>query len=352
MPHTAQLQAPGVCPVPAREPPLTPVPVGTDADGHALGVPVPQSIVPPFMCVMPQHDGAPTLLPMLPAMYMAACGKNTPDTMGSVAIQHSQVPGMHPGAGHHAAAPMMQMPMHAQPYGMPMPGVMPYPMPMQPGPTMAAGAGQPMFPGFAPPMMHVPPVQCGAMGMPSEAAPWSSVPAWRPPRHCKPASQSTLPPLTAAQPLQDGLPRLLHPTAVPHSMSHEALPRVNSVASGQPPGVWAEGSAGAGVASNVQGIANIKLESDTEAPPPPLEPAGGVDVALDDMEVDKGMDIDASDLGWPGWPDAGSSDELKPALGLETGLDTAVSSAAVDPMTDAFVDILGSPQKPDGEGLE
>lgn len=354
-PHAQQLQAPGVCPVPAREPPSVPVPVGPDADGQTLGVPMPQSIVPPFMCVMPQHDGAPTLLPMLPAMYLAACGKNHPDTMGSVAIQHSQVPGMHPGPTHHPAAPMMQMPMHANPYGMPMPGAMPYPMPMQPGPSMAAGAGQPMFPGFAPPMMQMPQMHRDAMGMAPEASPWSGVPAWRPPRHCKPASQSTLPPLTAEQPPlsppQVGLPTLIQPDAapmLPESMriAPDRLPRVNSVGSGQVASAGDEGSGGdgaVGVTSNVQGIANIKLESDPEAPPPPLEPAGGVDVALEDMGADTAMDmdIDTNDLGWPGWPEAGSSEELKPELGLEA----AVSSAAADPMTDAFDDFLGSPHK-------
>lgn len=358
LPQPQQLQAPGVCPVHPREPPSVLVPLGPDSEGHTLGVPMPQSILPPFMCVMPQHDGAPTLLPMLPAMYLAACGKNTPDAMGTMPIQNNHMPGMMPAAAHHPAAPMMQMPMHAHPYGMPMQGGMAYPMPMPHGPTMASGAGQPMFPGFAPPMMQMPPMQRDAMAVPSDVpgcpVPWNGVPAWRPPHQHKPATQ-TLPPLTADQlpvpPCSRSLPHAAQPVAVrsvPHSGGGEAMPRISSVASGPLGSPGGDGSGGigtAGVASNVQGIANIKLESDTEAPPPP-ELMEGIDAEFDAVEADAAMDIDGADLGWPGWPDAGSADDLKPELAL----DGAVSSAAEDPMTDAFADILGSPQKHDAPG--
>eukprot|EP00892_Ulva_mutabilis_P007617 jgi/Ulvmu1/5227/UM022_0020.1 len=348
LPQAPQLQAPGVCPVHPREPPSVPVPLGPDADGHTLGVPMPQSILPPFMCVMPQYDSGPTLLPMLPAMYLAACGKNTPDTMGTVSIQHSQMPGMMGGVGPHPAAPMMPMPMHhAQPYGMPMPGGMPYPMPMPHGPTMAAGAGQPMFPGFSPPMMPMPAMHRDAMAMPPDASghpsQWRGMPAWRPP-HGKPATQ-TLPPLTADHPPPRPL-AMSHPAdvpAAPPSGSGEAMPRTNSFASGQPGSVGEEGSGGAGaggVASNAQGIANIKLESDPDPPAPP-DPVGVFDAAFDGVDTDAEMAIDGDDMGWPGWPDASSTEDIKPDLGLGP----AVSSAAEDPMTDAFADILGSPQQ-------
>jgi hypothetical protein len=62
-----------------------------DSNGHILGVPVPRPIMPPLMCVLPQADGSPSLVPMLPAMYLATCGKNTPEFMGTIPLQQSQV---------------------------------------------------------------------------------------------------------------------------------------------------------------------------------------------------------------------------------------------------------------------
>ena len=112
-------------------PPSVLVPEAPDADGHMRGVPVPRPIMPPLMCVLPQTDGCPVLVPMLPAMFMATCGRNTPQFMGTVPIQQGQVDTL---AG---------MP--------PLPGLSQPPEPLHLPLGRSMGAGRPMFPGFVPP---------------------------------------------------------------------------------------------------------------------------------------------------------------------------------------------------------
>lgn len=117
------------------------MPTSADSDGHHAGVPVPRPIMPPLMCVLPQADGAPSLVPMLPAMYMATCGKNTPELMGTVPLQQSHVDGL---AG---------MPQVAGLASAPPPPPPPAPLPMQAQPSAhlppALRMGPPPFGGPA-----------------------------------------------------------------------------------------------------------------------------------------------------------------------------------------------------------
>jgi hypothetical protein len=167
--------APGVCPVVPQTPPAVILPEAPGPDGHHVGIPVPRPIMPPLTCVLPQADGSPILVPMLPAMYMAACGKNSPRFMGTVPLQQSQADVLSSA--------------HAFPGATETLGV------------SGGGLGHPAFPGFAPPMHFGGPAGPEEPFGPSRSMTFGALPGPRPgwllSGRMGSGGPSTLPPLLA-----------------------------------------------------------------------------------------------------------------------------------------------------------
>jgi hypothetical protein len=358
-----QIPQPGICPVPAQQPTSVPVPTGPDSDGNTMGVPVPRPIMPPLMCVLPQVDGSPMLLPMLPAMYMATFGKNTPDFMGRVPIQHHHLPGTLMGMPH-TQHQMSMNPMLAQPaaaltfgrnnsHGQLVP-------PMQ-GPILA-GAPHPLFHGYTghdPAHMSVPfdNGQGQVTGIPS----WGGgAQGWLPRRPT--GSQSTLPPLVAEAPpdrpagrstrvgtigRSDSMPT--RPTAKVHGPPRRSASVYKSTnkAAGWPtqPGlaeVREERARARAVNSSTLRIADMKLESDVSAD-------GDGDLSL---ELDHGGEL-AMDMDFKGGADEAQAGELAagetadPDAEMMEGLDIKEEEPGMgDEAATAIADAMGgSPQK-------